>query len=280
MVFAQLLLLTARPSVRRPSLRLGLNGISVRTAVLYSAMVLRNCSGFTPSSLCANSSMVSATTLVICWILYSSRCRCFTFRSKICQANSVAGVEALSAPLGETPAGPEIARAPLGVGLEAAAGEHDRFAAQLAFDAVVADAHAADPHAVIEQAQRARAVANLDTALGGGIGEHLDEAGAAADRLDGQPAPELELALDLEGLAAVDRDEAHALAAHPAERVEAAGHQQLDQIGIGAVLRHSRHIVEKLLPRIGAEIGAGDFLLGQIGHERLDIVDSVVSDAH
>src|SRR5437588_225247 len=73
--------------VRRPSLMFGLNGMSRRTALLYSAMVLRNCSAFTPSSLAANSSIESATTLVICRILYSSRCRCFTFRSKICQAN-------------------------------------------------------------------------------------------------------------------------------------------------------------------------------------------------
>src|SRR5262249_58472177 len=39
-------------------------------------------------------------------------------------AQAVAHVEAGAAHLGELPAGPEIARAPFGVGLEAAAGEH------------------------------------------------------------------------------------------------------------------------------------------------------------
>ena len=86
---------------------------------------------------------------------------------------------------------------------------------------VVAHAHALNPGAVVEQIDRAGGVANLDAALSGGLGEHVDEAGAAADRLHGQPAPELELALDLERLPAVDRDEAHALVAHPDERIEA-----------------------------------------------------------
>src|SRR3989442_9249349 len=96
-------------------------------------------------------------------------------------ADAVAGVEARAAHLGRVPAGPEIARAPLGVGLEAAACEYDRFAPQLAFHALVPDAHAHHPHAVMDEAERARAVANLDTALGRGISEHLDEAGSAPD---------------------------------------------------------------------------------------------------
>src|SRR5262249_428622 len=81
--------------------------------------------------------------------------------------------------LGQVPAGPEITRAPLGIGFEAAAREHDRFAAQLAFDALVADAHARHPHAVVDEAEPACAVTNLDAAFGRGIGEHLDEAGSA-----------------------------------------------------------------------------------------------------
>src|SRR5262249_44720279 len=135
-------------------------------------------------------------------------------------ADAVAGVETRAAHLGEVPAGPEITRAPLGIGFEAAAREHDRFAAQLAFDALVADAHARHPQGGVEEAEPACAVTNLDAAFGRGIGEHLDEAGSASDRLHGEAAPELELALDLERLAAIDRDEAHALVAQPAEGVE------------------------------------------------------------
>ena len=177
-------------------------------------------------------------------------------------ADAVTGIEARAAHLREVPAGPEVAGAPLGIGFEAAAREYDRFAAQLAFGAVVPDANACDPHPVVEEAERARAIANLDAALCGGVGEHLDQARSAADRLDGEAAPELEFAFDLERLPAVDRDEAHAFIAHPTEGVEASCHQQLDQIGIGAILCHPRHVVEKLLSRIRAEIGGGDLLLG------------------
>ena len=108
---------------------------------------------------------------------------------------------------------------------------------------------------------------------------HLDQARAAADRFDRQAAPELELAVDLERLPAVDRDEAHALVAHPVERVEALGDQQLDQIGIGAVLRHARHVVEELVGRVGAEIGLAISCAREIGDQRLDVVDAVIDDA-
>src|SRR5262249_50217212 len=195
-------------------------------------------------------------------------------------ADAVARVEARAAHLGEVPAGPEIARAPLGIGFEAAACEYDRFAAQLAFGAIVPDADACDPHPVVEEAKRARAVANLDPALRGGVGEHLDQARSAADRLDGEAAPELEFAFDLEGLPAVDRDEAHAFITHPTEGVEASRHQQLDQIRIGAILRPPRHVVEKLLSGIGAEIGGGDFLVREVRDQCLDVVDAVVNHAH
>ena len=97
---------------------------------------------------------------------------------------------------------------------------------------------------------------------------------------DREAAPELELAVDLEGLAAIDRNEAHALLAHPDERVEAARDQKLDQVGIGAVLRHPRHVVEELVRGVGAEIGGVDLALGEVGHQRLDVVDAVVDDAH
>src|SRR5262249_37395726 len=76
-------------------------------------------------------------------------------------ADAFAGVEAGAAHLGEIPARPEIARAPLGIGLEAAAGEHDRLAVQVALDAVAADAHAGDAHTVEEEAERPGRVADV-----------------------------------------------------------------------------------------------------------------------
>ena len=113
-----------------------------------------------------------------------------------------------------------------------------------------------------------------------GVLHHGDETFAAADGFDREPAPELEAAVDLERLPAVDRHEADALLAHPVERVEASRHQQLAQIGIGAELGDARHVVEELILRVGAEIGAVDFRLREIGDQRLDVVDAVIDDAH
>src|SRR6185295_9146147 len=96
-------------------------------------------------------------------------------------ADAVAGVEAGAAHLGEIPAGAEIARAPFRIGLEAAGGEHDRLAVNFVYLTVVADAHAVDAIAVGQEIECAGAIADLDPALLGGFGEHVDEAGAAAD---------------------------------------------------------------------------------------------------
>src|SRR5260370_31600397 len=87
MVFAQLLLLMARPWVHRPSLTFGLNGTSVFTAAFHSLMVFKNSAALTPSSLRANSSIVLAVTLVFCRMCFSSRCRRFTFSYEIFQGN-------------------------------------------------------------------------------------------------------------------------------------------------------------------------------------------------
>src|SRR3981081_4175392 len=57
-------------------------------------------------------------------------------------ADAVAAVEAAAAHLGEVPAGAQIARAPFRIGLEAAAGEHHRLAAQLAHLLVAAHPYA------------------------------------------------------------------------------------------------------------------------------------------
>ncbi len=111
------------------------------------------------------------------------------------------------------------------------------------------------------------------------LGEHIDQARPAADGFHRQPAPEFELAVDLEGLSSVDRNEPHALVAHPIERIEALGDEKFDQVRIGAILRHPRHVVVKLIGRIGAEIGGLDFRGREIRHQCLDVVDAVIDDA-
>ncbi len=100
--------------------------------------------------------------------------------------------------------------------------------------------------------------------------------GAAAPRFHREAAPELELAVDLVGLPAVDRDEPDALFLHPEHRVLAARDKDFAQVGIGPVFRHAAHVVEKLVLRVSAEIGIGDLLVGEVRHQRAQVVDAVV----
>ena len=65
----------------------------------------------------------------------------------------------------------------------------------------------------------------------------------------------------------------------PPHRVLAARDQQLAEIGIGAIFGHPAHVVEELVPGVGAEIRVGDFILGEIGHQRLEIIDAVIDAA-
>src|SRR5262249_52022869 len=134
-------------------------------------------------------------------------------------ADAVAGVPAAAAHFGEIPARAEITRAHFGIGLEAAASEDDRPRAQLLQTVIAADAHAVDAAVLIDEVDRAGVIPNLDAVLERRVGQHLDEARPAADRLHREAAPELEPAVDLERLPAVDRDQADALRGHPFQRV-------------------------------------------------------------
>ena len=107
----------------------------------------------------------------------------------------------------------------------------------------------------------------------------LDQAGAAALGLDGEAAPELELAVDQVGLAAPDRVELHALPMQPAHRVARATHQAVAQVAVGPVVGDAEHVVIELVGGVGAEVGALDLLLGQVRHDRLEVVDAVVDAA-
>src|SRR5260221_2299949 len=130
-----------------------------------------------------------------------------------CHAQSLTGIEARAAHLGQVPARSQIARAPLRVRLEAAAGKHHRAGFYLALLVAVPDAHARNALAIENERRRARPIAGLDVVLLARGFQHGDEALATAHRLDRQAAPELEPALDLERLPAVDRHEADALLA-------------------------------------------------------------------
>ena len=154
-----------------------------------------------------------------------------------------AGVEAGAAHLGEVPAGAEIAGTHLGVGLEPAAGQHDRLRRDrhglpldIGDDAV---------HAVVigDQPLAARLIDDRDAVLLGRIEEALDEPRPAAPGFEREPAPEHELAVVLEGLARIHRGKADALAAHPQQRLLALGDQQLGHVGVAAIVGQAPEIV-------------------------------------
>ncbi len=163
-------------------------------------------------------------------------------------AQAVAGVVARAAHPARLPARPVVAHAHLGVGLEAAAGEHHVAAVDVGIAAGPHDVHAGDrARAVLQQPPQAGGVADLDAEALGLLDELVDQAPAAADRLDVHPAVEVVLALDLEGLPAEHREEAHALAAHPAHRVARAADEQLGQRVVGLALGHAPQVVEVAL---------------------------------
>ncbi len=141
------------------------------------------------------------------------------------------------------------------------------------------DHHALHTGVVVNQRKRARLVVNGNPLLFRGALLGIHQPRTTAPRLDGEPAPELEAAVDLECLASVDGHEAQTVGPQPHERRLAAAHQQFHEIGIGAVLRDARHVVEELVFRIRTEVGARDFLIRQVGHQRTEIVHAVVREA-
>ena len=131
----------------------------------------------------------------------------------------------------------------------------------------------------MDERQHTRAIADLNSELGGDLGVLLDEAGTAAPGFNGQAAPELELAVDLVGLAAPDRLKAHALATQPHGAVIGLRHETLAEIAMGAVARHAEHVVEELVLRIGAEIRDRHFFVGDVGHQAPQVLDAIIDDA-
>ena len=55
--------------------------------------------------------------------------------------------------------------------------------------------------------------------------------------------------------------------------------QNLAQIGIGAIFGDAAHVVEEFLLGVGTEVGLGDLLIGQVRHQRAQILDAIVDAA-
>ena len=63
---------------------------------------------------------------------------------------------------------------------------------------------------------------------------------------------------------------------HPAHRVLAARDQKFAQVRVGAIFGDATHVVEEFVLGISAEVGIGDFLICQIGHQGAQIVDAII----
>ena len=109
--------------------------------------------------------------------------------------------------------------------------------------------------------------------------ERLEELRAAAPDVQRKPAPELELAVDLVGLAPEARLQLDALPHRPGRGVAARPHQDFGEIGIAAVLREREQIVEELVFGIGAEIDVLEIFLRERRQHGDEIVDAAEREA-
>ena len=116
--------------------------------------------------------------------------------------------------------------------------------------------------------------------VAGRLGQGLDEPRAAAPHLHRETAPELVAPVHLERLAPVGGAEAHPVAAHPAQRLEAAVDEGLGEVRIGAPLGEAAEIVEVLLARVRAEVDVAALVLGEVRHELHEVVHPAEDQAH
>jgi hypothetical protein len=86
---------------------------------------------------------------------------------------------------------------------------------------------------------------------------------------------ELELAADLEGVAAQSELQAHALGEHPPRGLVAFLDHHLGQIGVAAELCEAAHVVEELRFGVGVELDVGEVHLGHFGHKAPQVVGTV-----
>ena len=163
--------------------------------------------------------------------------------------------------------------------LEAAAGQHHRAGAQRHGSPAVARDDALHRPILDDQRRGRRAVADLDPLARRPRGQRLDEARPAARGLDMRAAPELESPVHLERLAAVGRQEAHALGAHPHAGLARPRDHDLDQLRVASELRHPRHVVEEIVGGVAAEIGGLDLGRAEVRDDRLELVEPIIGNA-
>ena len=143
----------------------------------------------------------------------------------------------------------------------------------------MAQAHARDAAAAGQEPDRRRLVQDLDPVPRGARVQGLHQFLAAAPDVAGEPAPELESAVNAERLAAEPQLEAHALLAHPQPGLEAAPDQGLGEVGVAAVLGQPAHVIEILRLAVGAEIDVPEFGLVHVGDQPRQVLRPVIDDA-
>src|SRR5207247_2081230 len=102
---------------------------------------------------------------------------------------------------------------------------------------------------------------------------------AAAPDMAGEPAPELEFAVNAKCLAAKAQLKAHALLAHPPGGVEASCDQDLAEVGVAAIFGEAPDIIEILLGGVGADIDILQFVIIDVGDQLREVVKAVIDDA-
>ena len=173
-----------------------------------------------------------------------------------------------------------MAAPPVTVRLEAAAGEDHAVGLEGVPSRPLLDLDPAHAALLQAQAHRPAAVTRLDVCLLRRPLEGRHQAGAASPRLQRQAAPEPALAVDLERLARIERNELDPVATHPAQRPAALRHQDLDQIRTRSAAAGPFEVLDEPPRRVPSEIAGLDLLLAQAASHLAQIVQAVVDKAH
>jgi hypothetical protein len=192
---------------------------------------------------------------------------------------AVAGVVGRAAHSGDVPVRAEIAGAPARVGLEAAAGEHDRPGRDGRLAARPARNHAGDAAAGNDQLPRRRLVADRDAAGAGDPGVLLDQAFPSTDRAERQPAPEADRVAHPERLARVQQLPADAQRVQPADGLPGVVSEDVCQLGVAAAVREAVHIRPEVLRGVGRQVDPRRLGVGQLLQQRADAGERAVGGA-
>ena len=143
----------------------------------------------------------------------------------------------------------------------------------------MANPDADDATIALKQRERWGFVQHLDALSRAARMQGFHQLLAAAPDMAGEPAPELELAADIERLAAEAELKPHALFAHPAPRLEALGDEDLGEVGVRAPFGQAADIVVILLGCVSADIDTRKLVLAQVRDELSEVVEAMIDEA-